>query len=479
MERSSLRTPDTGISNADQVSYQSTGISFKPPVQYRQSNPESDILRSPTTIQAKFTVDKEYNNNNKDELTNKGALLGAIGDQPYQQSMLSVIRSYAAMNNDLGQKSWQELVSMTKDNMKSDANQFDLAAQQLLARYNPAEWVFVGLGSSPDPVTFRMRALNEEAVILDFPISNIDQYVLNTAFTYLAVGSEEDFIKKKNEVEEEEDGPETVSDYIDNNGSKDFSEKIREPFALIQTLKSHLAAFVGTGKLGGRTNVLLIDYVASGASLMQATKLLRTYYGHDYTVAPFGFGDPFDHQEEQFAKLNEPEEQGDNSLSIQKLTEVFASVIYKDGHRLFGKFDLLAIKQQIKQAVALEDDIEFDEIPGLEDFYQALQENAAAKQNLGELFKFLDEEIEELEEEEEEANGGVELPENVSAMLAAIKDLGLNVEEDDEVQIRAALLQNNVPQDFLFSIQSVQPELYGLIQDNLPELWRQHMEEEE
>ena len=363
-----------------------------------------DTTSSKAVLQGKFKINStSYTKENKDTIPDISDVKNAVKELPHADSIVSILVSNAGAETSFGSHpSWENYIETVQDSTEKDVSQFDLAAKQILDRYDPEKCAYIALGSSPDPIAFRIKQLDNNAVVLPLPLSNIDNYNLSNILKFMDATSESDVAKtfldddeeEAEEAEEAEEEEEVEPDqkYMDNRGGKDYIDNVRVPYHQAQIVKYHLDQFVPKNSLDGRKHVLLMDYVDSGRSLKYAGKLLDAYYGGSIRVTPFAFGTPNLVNKNAFEYAKKV-----GGVEPEHLSNVFETTTYKEGHRVFSKFDVIKVFKEIKNIkdtdeygkAHLADEVE--ELPQIDfrNFYKKPERNKKAIQNFTILFDTL------------------------------------------------------------------------------------------
>jgi hypothetical protein len=409
-------------------SFETRSMQMKKSKNVTHRSPDSN---QKNVVQGKFEIenDKAYTKENKSEIPDNVDAQEVLKDVEYKDSLISILVSHASDETNHGTyTSWQDYIEIVKGEMKKDASQFDLTAQQIISRYPFSEWAYIGLGSSPDPVFHRITTTYNDGVVLSLPISNINQHNLNAILNILDVNSEDEMVKYL-DTEYEEKTVRNKEEYFEQEGSEDYFKNIRIPFAQVQIVKDHLNQWVSISKLKGRKKVLLVDYVATGHSLQYATLLLRKYYGEDVEVQPFAFGTPINIVNKEFHYLK-----AEKGVEPEYIKGVFARATYKEGHRIYSKFDVLDLFKKIKkleEVSGLNDLEDLDGLPEIEreEIYKEVELNDQSVENLKKFFNMISEE--EVDLSKLSFNEGADL------IVEMVKKYSDDVDEYDEARIKA------------------------------------------
>jgi hypothetical protein len=139
----------------------------------------------------------------------------------------------------------------------------------ILERYPPDEYVYVGMGRSPTPITAMLKTLFGDDAAINVPLSNMATFSPNPKQKGVFMGDDGELHSV---------GPPTRT-----------QERV-------YNLRHHLDQFIPPDeKLGGR-KILLIDYANSGDSLVNGDREIREYLrernpAHPTELKSFGFAE--------------------------------------------------------------------------------------------------------------------------------------------------------------------------------------------
>jgi len=135
----------------------------------------------------------------------------------------------------------------------------------LLEKYPPEEWAYIGVGSSPLPFLKYMRMRNSAVVFKEIPVSSVKEY-------FWGPRAEPPDLEK------------TGKDWFNlvwrhkRYGTPPWSEKVR--------VGHYLDHYAAKSSLSGRKKVLVLDAADTGLSVLLFADWLRGHYGPDYRVVP-------------------------------------------------------------------------------------------------------------------------------------------------------------------------------------------------
>lgn len=320
-------------------------------------------VRSPRPVlQGKFKVGPvEYNNDNKEEIAAVPEVEELLAQNPSLPAFLDKLTTMAGVIYDAGTFSdWSRAISAVKVEVGKDSEQYANAAAQILTRFPPNQYAYIGLGGSPDIIIRAIQLQDRRAVALDLPFSNLstagisgaalnsldaDEAALREGAKSVDLHSDKKGEKHpvfaKDAVNQSlalEDDLVKVGKRTNLNAPTTREELfVQRPLHFKNIIRRHLDAFVAVDDLRGRKKVLLIDFTATGSSLAIGAAILQKYYGDAAVVTPFAVTN------EPTVKHGTERLTGAQGVNVPHLAKVMEDTTYKNNHRLHQRFDIIDV----------------------------------------------------------------------------------------------------------------------------------------
>lgn len=378
-------------------------VAATPDEDKRQARPVAPGKDGRGIVQGIFTVaGKKYTSENKDELGAVPAVAKWLAETKVP-AYLDKLETMAGVIDDFGTLTWEDLLPALQVEVKKDAGEFLKAAYQVLARFPPEQYAYIGLGGSPDPLMRALKTQYPEAVSLVLPFSNLSDTVVATYATESLGANQEALEKRLDETEKlqgakpntKKEHPIFAQDKLNQSlkleeelktiKTKDLpDDKIQEARIRLHVLRplmyndiigAHLDQFVARQKLQGLTKVLLIDFANSGMSLKMGARMLTKYYGGHVAVTPFALTAADTQLPAQTERIT-----AQGNVNVARLSKALEGTTYKKSHRLNQRFDMLDVAVNIQNYVKsrlVEGDDEI-EAPS----YEKPQDIAGAEENI-------------------------------------------------------------------------------------------------